>query len=146
MAFRFSLDTLLDYREALERRELLALERAQQEVLGLELQIRGVQQEQVTIVEGRQSNLRRGMKACELQALIEAEVALERRNNELTEMLRKSMLKREECLTTYREIRGKRELLEKLRSRKLAEYTREQSQAEQRRIDDVYLSRRKRTQ
>jgi flagellar biosynthesis chaperone FliJ len=86
------------------------------------------------------------MKACELQALVEAEVQLERRKNEITEALHKSTLMREECLATYREIRRKRELLEKLRSRKLAEYTREQSQAEQRRIDDVYLSRRKRTQ
>lgn len=146
MAFRFSLNTLLTYREALEQRELLALERVQQEVLGVELQIRGVQQEQAAIVENRQSHLSRGMKACELQALVEAEVQLEQLKCELTEALHKSMLKREECLSTYREIRRKRELLEKLRSRKLAEYTREQSQAEQRRIDDVYLSRRKRDQ
>ena len=146
MAFRFSLDTLLDFREALERRELLALEKAQQEVLGIEVQLRGVQRDQSTIVESRQSHLSRGMKACELQALVEAEVQLERRKNEITEALHKSTLMREECLATYREIRRKRELLEKLRSRKLAEYTREQSQAEQRRIDDVYLSQRKRTQ
>lgn len=146
MAFRFSLNTLLKYREALERRELLALERAQQEVLGTELQIRAVQQEQGAVAESRESHLRHGMKACELQALVDAEMQLEQRENQLTEALHKSMLKREECMGRYREIHRKRELLEKLKARKLAEYTREQSQAEQRRIDDLYLSRRKRTQ
>lgn len=144
MAFRFSLEALLKYREALERRELLALERTQQEVIAAESEVRKTEKQRSDTVETRQTQLSVGMKANELRALVEAELQLEQRKEEQVRALKELVIKREQRMGAYRESRRKRDLLEKLRSRKLADYTREQAQAEQERMDDLYLARRKR--
>ena len=146
MAFRFSLAAVLKYREALELREFVALEKVQQEIARLEAQIHEAEQDRCAKEQRRGQELKRGMRSRHLQEALDQELAIERYRDVLTKKQEELALKRQELLKAYEESRRKRELLEKLRDRKLGEYTHEQAKAEQATIDDVFLSRRKPTQ
>lgn len=143
MAFRFSLAAVLKYREALELREFVALEKVQQEIARLELQILDAEQDRYAKEQSRRHELTRGMRSRHLQDAIDQELAVERYRDELVKQKTELALKRQELFKAYEESRRKREILEKLRDRKQAEYTREQAKAEQATIDDLFLSRRK---
>ncbi|MFZ0481254.1 MAG: hypothetical protein WAL71_19095 [Terriglobales bacterium] len=143
MSFRFSLSGVLKYREALEQRELAALEAVQQEIALIEAQIEQATQELHAAGESRTEGLKRGMRSIQLQDAIERELGVERYRNELTKKKQELAIKRQELFKIYDEARQKRELLEKLRDRKLGEYTRAQAKAEQATIDDLFLARRK---
>ena len=143
MAFRFSLAAVLKYREALELREFVALEKVQQEIARLEAQIREAEQDRCAKEQSRGQELTRGMRSQHLQDAIDQELAVERYRDELAKQKTGLALKRQELFKAYEESRRKREILEKLRDRRLAEYTREQAKAEQATIDDLFLSRRK---
>jgi flagellar export protein FliJ len=142
MSFRFSLAAVLKYREALELREFAALERVQQEIARLEANIDAAEKDRLALVSSRAEDLTRGMRALHLQDAIERELILERYQNDLRKKQHELTLKRQELLKAYDESRLKRELLEKLRDRKFAEYVRSQTKAEQATIDDLFLARR----
>ena len=146
MAFRFSLAAVLKYREALEQRELAALERAQTEIAVLEKQIREAEADLCRLEQHRGEELRRGMPSIHLQSAIAQEHALDSLQKELTRKLEDLKIKRQQLLKIYEEARQKRELLERLRDRRLRDYTREQTKAEQSAIDDLFLSRWKQSQ
>ncbi|MGA9527439.1 MAG: hypothetical protein WBS24_04935 [Terriglobales bacterium] len=143
MPFRFSLSGVLKYREALEQRELTALEAVQQEIVLIEGQIEQATQALHAAGESRTEGLKRGMRSIQLQDAIERELGIERHRNDLIKKKQELAAKRQELFKIYEEARQKRELLEKLRDRKLGEYTREQSKAEQATIDGLFLARRK---
>jgi flagellar FliJ protein len=146
MAFRFSLAAVLTYREALEQRELAALERAQQEIALLETQIRDADADLRLLEQRRHEDLRRGLPSIHLQEAIEREQALLQLQKDLEKKNADLKAKRLEILKTYEEARQKRELLEKLRDRRRGEYSRSQARAEQTAIDDLFLSRWKPSQ
>ncbi len=146
MAFRFSLAAVLTYRDALEQRELAALEKVQQEIALLEIRIRQAEEDLCRLERCREDELKRGMPSIHLQDAIEQEHAVDRLQKDLTKTLADLSVKRQEIFKAYEEARQKRELLEKLRSRRLSEYTREQARAEQAAIDDLFLARWKRSQ
>jgi flagellar FliJ protein len=143
MPFRFSLAAVLRYREAIEQRELAALEAVQQEIARIEAAIERTEEELRTAGHGRNEALKRGMRSIQLQDALERELGLERYRTELTNKKQELAIKRLELFKIYDEARQKRELLEKLRDRKLGEYTRAQAKAEQATIDDLFLARRK---
>lgn len=146
MAFRFSLAAVLKYREALEQRELAALEKAQSEIALLEAQIRQAEEDLCCLERRREVELKRGMPAIHLQDAIEQEHALDRLQKGLTRKLEDLRVQRQDIFKAYEEARQKRELLEKLRGRQFNEYTREQAKAEQAAIDDLFLARWKQSQ
>ena len=123
MAFRFSLAAVLKYREALELREFVALEKVQQEIARLEAQIHEAEQDRCAKEQRRGQELTRGMRSRHLQEALDQELAIERYRDVLTKKQEELALKRQELLKAYEESRRKRELLEKLRDRKLGEYT-----------------------
>ncbi|MFZ3266970.1 MAG: hypothetical protein WA172_23405 [Terriglobales bacterium] len=143
MAFRFSLAAVLKYREALELREFVALEKVQQEIARLEAQIHEAEQDRGAKEQRRGQELARGMRSKQLQDAIDQELAVERYRDELAKQKTELALKRQELFKAYEESRRNREILAKLRTRKRADYTREQAKAEQATIDDLFLSRRK---
>ncbi|MGA3193510.1 MAG: flagellar FliJ family protein [Terriglobales bacterium] len=145
MPFRFSLDAVLKYREALELREFVALEKAQQEIALLESQIVEAEQNRLAREQNRAQELRRGMRSKHLQDALDDEQALEHLRDELKKKQEELAIKRQEIFQAYQEARRNREIIEKLRERKLADYTRSQTKAEQARIDDLFLARRKPT-
>lgn len=144
MAFRFSLATLLRYREALEQRELLALEKLQHEIALAEARIIDTQQKQRALEDRRQSGLREGMTAIQLQSELQDEATLQSHSNDLKRQKQELFSKRERRMATFNEAREAREVVEKMRERKLSEYTREQSKAEQSVLDDLFLAWQKR--
>jgi flagellar export protein FliJ len=146
MPFRFSLAAVLKYREALELREFVALEKVQQEIARLEVEILEAEQERHAKEQRRGQELTRGMRSKHLQDAIDDELAVERYRDELAKKKTELALKRQELFKAYEEARRNREILKKLRERKLGEYRREQAKAEQATIDDLYLSRRKPSQ
>ena len=146
MAFRFSLAAVLTYREALEQRELAALERVQQEIALLEKQIQDAESNLRLLEQQREEELKRGMRSIHLQDAIEREHTALQLQKELAKRCADLRIKRQGILNAYEEARQKRTLLEKLRERKLHEYTREQAKAEQTMIDDLFLSRWKPSQ
>jgi flagellar FliJ protein len=142
MSFRFSLAAVLKYREALELREFAALERVHQEIAALEANLDAAEKDRLALESSRAEDLTRGMRALHLQDAIERELILERYQKDLRKKHQELALKRQELLKAYDESRRKRELLEKLRDRKLADYLRAQTKVEQATIDDLFLARR----
>ncbi len=86
------------------------------------------------------------MRAKHLQDALDDEQAIERLRKELKKKQEELAIKRQEIFQAYEEARHKREIIEKLRERKLADYIRRQTKAEQGAIDDLFLARRKPTQ
>jgi len=146
MAFRFSLAAVLNYRAALEQRELAALERAQAEIALLENQIRKAEADLCRMEQHRGQQLQRGMPSIHLQDAIAQEQAVDSLQKELTKKHEELKSRRQLLLRVYEEARQKRELIERLRDRRLSEYTREQTKAEQAAVDDLFLSRWKQSQ
>jgi flagellar FliJ protein len=146
MAFRFTLGAVLKYREALEQRERAALEKAQLEIALLEMQI-GKAEEDLSLLEQRRDcELKRGMPAIHLQQAIEQEHTVVQLKDDLTKKREELRLKRLGILKAYEDVRQKRELMERLRERRFAEYTRKQAKAEQAVLDDLFLARHRQGQ
>lgn len=144
MAFRFTLDAVLKYRKNLEQREYLALGRVHQEIAQVELELEQSEAWRSDAARLRETEAARGIASIHLQDAYERERQLEKQRDELQVKQQELKLKRQQCLKAYELARQKREILEELRSRQLQAYVLDQSRREQRRVDDMFLSRLKR--
>lgn len=145
MAFRFALAAVLKFRETMEQQAYLALERIQQEIAQIERRIHKCEERIAVSAKRRESELRRGIASVHLQAAYDEEMALQKQREALEAKLKELQVKRQECLKAYEVARQKREILHDLRTRQLAAYHREQLKREQKTLDDIFLSRRKRS-
>jgi len=146
MAFQFKLAAVLRYRESFEQREYLALQRIHLEIARTEAQIRQCQELHATARMHRETELARGIASIQLQAVCEEELALEKHLEKLQAQRRELEGKRQQCLKTYQLARQKREVLDHLRVRQLDAYRRAQAKRQQNTLDDIFLSRYRRTQ
>jgi flagellar export protein FliJ len=146
MSFRFSLAGVLRYRESIEQREYFVLEKIQQEVNRVDQRIREVEADYSTATQNRAAELAKGVRAAELQATYEYQRALELQIEALRVRLQELKTKWSQQLATYQLARRNRETLDKLREKQFDLYTREQAKREQAVIDDLFLSRRGRSQ
>ena len=144
MAFRFALAALLEYRESLEQREYLALEKTQQEIVQTQIALHQCAESRSAATRRREADLCCGVTSVHLQAAYEEETALEERGEKLRAQLRELQVRRQNCLRAYELARRNRELLDELRIQQLDAYRREQAKREQATLDDVFLSRRRR--
>ena len=144
MAFRFALAAVLKYRESLEQREYLALEKTQQEIVQTKIALDQCEKRRSAATRRREADLRRGVTSVHLQAAYEEETALEEQGEKLRAHLRQLQVQRENCLKAYELARRNRELLDKLRTRQLDAYRHDQAKRQQATLDDVFLSRRRR--
>jgi len=143
MPFHFPLATVLRYRESIEQRERLALEKIQQEIAGIELQIRQTDDACSAASENRVAGLAHGTTAAEMQAAYEYQKALEQLSAILRARLQDSKKKWQQQLVVFEAARRNRETLEKLRQQQREVYNREQAKREQAAADDLFLSRRR---
>jgi flagellar export protein FliJ len=141
MAFRFTLAAVLKYRENIEQREYLALQRIQQEIAQTEAQIHQFQEQYSAARKYRDAELARGMASIHLQAVYDQELALEKQLVKLQAQLQELEGKRHECLKIYQLARQKRQVLDHLRVRQLETYRRAQAKRQQNTLDDIFLSR-----
>jgi flagellar export protein FliJ len=144
MAFRFTLAAVLKYRKSLEQREYVALGRVHQEIAQVEAQLHQCEQWISEIAGLRAAETARGIASVHLQDAYERECGLEKQRDELQVKRQELKVKRQQCLRAYEQARQKREILEELRSQQLQAYVLDQSRREQRRVDDMFLSRLKR--
>jgi len=145
MAFRFSLAAVLKFRESLEQQAYLALERIQQEIAQTERRIQKCEERLSQAAQRRLTELRRGIASVHLQSAYDEELALQKEREGLQAKLQELQVKRQECLKAYEWARQKREVLSDLRARQLNTYHREQIKNQQKMLDDIFLSRRKRS-
>src|SRR6202042_2045088 len=101
MPFHFPLVTVLRYRESIEQRERLALEKIQQEIAGVELQIRQTNDARSVASEKRIAGLSQGTSAAEMQAGYEYQKTLEQLSEILRARLQDSKKKWQQQLVTY---------------------------------------------
>jgi flagellar export protein FliJ len=144
MAFRFTLAAVLKYRKNLEQREYLALGRVHQEIAHVESLLAECEEWRSDAARRRETEATRGIASVHLQDAYERERQLEKQRDELQVKQQELKLKRQQCLKAYELARQKREVLEELQNRQLQAYVLDQSRREQRRVDDMFLSRLKR--
>jgi flagellar export protein FliJ len=145
MAFRFTLAAVLKYRENIEQREYFALERIQQEVARVEARIQQVEEQHSAVRQRRDAELARGIASIHLQTAYEQELALDKQLDKLQAQLQELQGRRRQCLKTYQLARQKREVLDHLRVRQLEAYRRAQAKRQQTTLDDIFLSRQRRS-
>jgi flagellar export protein FliJ len=145
MAFRFALAAVLKFRETMEQQAYLALELIQQEIAQIQRRIRKCEERIAVAAKRRETELRRGIASIHLQAAYDEMLALQQQREALQAKLRELQVKHQECLKAYEEARQKREVLADLRTRQIEAYRREQLKREQKMLDDIFLSRRKRS-
>jgi flagellar export protein FliJ len=144
VSFHFPLAAVLRYRESIEQREHLALERLQQEIARVGMRMRQIEEARATATQGFLTDLTRGTRAAEVQAAYEHQRALERQHEALETLSQELNKKWREQIVTYELARRNRETMENLRQRQLEAYRREQAKREQAVIDDLFLMRRRR--
>lgn len=145
MPFHFPLAAVLRYRESMEQREHLALERLQQEIARIEVRMRQIGGVRSTATQAVLAELTRGTRAADVQAAYEHQRALEQQHEALQTLLQELKKQWRQQLVIYELARRNRETVENLRQRQLDAYSREQAKHQQAVIDDLFLMRRRRS-
>lgn len=142
MAFRFSLQTVLQFRRSVEHQEEIRLRAIHQALRKVRHQI-----EQIAAAICQESELSRneiegGTTGAEIQFHAETHSALmEQQRRYQCELLRLAKIC-EQQQVVFNQARKQRETLESLRDRLLRDYETESRRREQRTIDELFLMRR----
>jgi len=142
MPFRFPLQTLLRFRQSLERQQELRLQEAHQQVAAIRQQIARVRQSRAELDLEELRELQSGVSAAQLHFHILVRSLLAKRR----ESLEGELARREESLRErqqeFQAARRQREAVAALRDGQLRAYTQTEARREQRRLDDLFLLRR----
>jgi flagellar export protein FliJ len=141
MAFHFTLEQVLRVRESIERREELVLQRAEMEVARVRRRIEELTELLASIDRRREESLKKPLKAYELQGMdAEMNAATDARLALLGTLKTVEEL-RDAQLTVYRTAHNGRQMLTDLEEEKRMEYEKEQTRAQQKRLDDLFAAR-----
>ena len=142
MPFRYSLEAVLKLRasfERLERNRLLLISAALNRVReSLESLARDFSASQAAVLQ----KLERGVSGGELELDILLQQAMRDRRAVLTRRETELMAQQTMQHRVYQSAKMRRELLDELRERRLAQYQAEQGRREQQRLDELFLIRR----
>lgn len=144
MAFRFALAAVLQYREALEQREYLVLEKIQVEIAQAERRLQKLEESWAAAAQRRETELGRGTPSIHLQAAYNQELFFQKQRDDLLLKRQELQIKRQQAMKAYELARQKREVMEELRTRQFDSYRHEQAKREQRAVDDIFLARHRR--
>lgn len=142
MAFKFNLDVVLRLRESIEDREFRELEKIQFEITKTISVLHAIDDQRQQAAHARYAELQKGVNAVDLQGLCDAEKALDNFKLLTAEKLKELGIKRTEQLEVYRKARMNREILSELKSQKKEAHDQRVSTAQQKQIDDLFISRR----
>lgn len=141
MAFRFPLATVLRFRQSIEKREELALQKV---LVDIAQNIRKIEQLSARIAEAqqmREETLRQYTSAFQLQSMLcEVQIAAERRRS-LIDSLASLEQKRIMQMTAYQAALQDRRTLSELEGRRREEYKVERERAQQKQVDDIFGAR-----
>jgi flagellar export protein FliJ len=141
VAFRFTLEQVLRVRESIERREELALQRAEFEVACVKRRIEELTQELAAASRRRDEALQEPMQAYLLQGMdAEINAALEARQQSI-EKLKVVQAQRDQQRAIYQVAHNGRQMLTDFRKQQRIEYELEEVKAQQKKIDDLFAAR-----
>src|ERR1700723_785048 len=109
MSFHFPLAAVLRYRESMEQREHLALERLQQEISRVEATLLQIGEDRSTAMQTLLADLAQGTRAAEVQAAYEHQRALQQQHEALQTLLQELKKKWRQQLASYVLARRNRE-------------------------------------
>lgn len=141
MAFRFSLEGVLRFRENVERIEELALNKIVQEIASVQADLDQAGLQQRSLREQREVELARGLPAIHLQEVAEQEREFNTRAEGLRALLQELERKRVEQLEIYRKAQQNQRILSEIRQQQRHSYDRDQRRQEQKTLDDLFLQR-----
>ena len=144
MRFRFTLASVLRFREGIEKREELSLQRVQFEMARVRRRIDELTKELATAGNEREEALQNWMQAFRLKNLQdEMNAAVEARQSLLGTL---ATLKKqsEEQMKIYQAARVNRRMLTDLQKRQQETWEQNQQRVEQRRVDDTFTARMQR--
>ncbi len=144
MAFQFSLAVVLRVRESVEEREECALQSIQLEVTRTQNQI-----EELNVAIGgahraRENALRQAISGGQLHSLLWEEQAVEQQVCLFQGKLRELEQERDKQMKVYQAAHRDCEMLIDMRKKQRDIYDREWLRAEQKRLDDIFMTRRHR--
>ena len=141
MAFRFTLDAVLRFRESVEHSEEATLLLIVQQIIAAERELQQVDAEQVRIRGQRERDLALKLPAAHLREIAERELGLKVAADGLRLRLRQLEAQRLAQLAVYQTARQDREVLSELRERQRHAYQLNQKRQEQKTLDDLFLAR-----
>jgi flagellar FliJ protein len=141
MAFRFSLEAVLQFRQSLEESEEVILNSIAQEIASLQQEMRQLSAQRQAWSERKAHELSRGLPAIQLQEMCEREEQFVEAAKAQEVRLAALEKKRVEQMVRYRAARRDRELLSEMRKQKRHLYMRDQMRQEQKMLDDLFLAR-----
>ena len=143
MAFRFSLEGVLRFRENVERMEELALNKIVQDIASVQADLDQADLRQQALREQREAELARGLPAIHLQEVAEQEREFNNLADGLRARLQELEYKRVEQLEIYRKAQQNQRILSEIRQQQRHSYERDQRRQEQKTLDDLFLQRTK---
>ena len=141
MAFRFTLDAVLRFRESVEHSEEATLLLIVQQIVAAEQELGQLGEEQVRIRTQREKDLALKLPASHLMDIAERESQLKVAADGLRVRLRQLETQRLAQLAIYQNARRDREVLSQLRERQHRAYQLQQKRQEQKTLDDMFLVR-----
>jgi flagellar export protein FliJ len=142
MAFQFSLDAILHLRQSLERQHELLLREANQQVAAVQLRIDHLNAELSERTNQEAMQLESILSGAELQFMQLCRSVLIGQRKGLEKRLATAQAIRDSCMTSFRQARQQREVLETLRQTQAQAYRQNEARQSQRDLDDLLLLRR----
>jgi flagellar FliJ protein len=144
MAFRFPLATVLRVRESIEKREERALQSIQLEIARLLRQIEELSAEIAQAHIARNTALQKPIAAINLQMMTWQAHAADDRKAALLQTLTALELKRDEQIKVYQAAHRAHETVLNMKHEQQDAHEQEQTRAQQKYLDDIFIARRQR--
>jgi len=141
MGFRFPLASVLQFRESIEKREELALQKVQFEVARVRRRIDELTEELAKASDEREESLQRWMQACQLKDLQDEMNSAVVAKQTLSETLVTLKSQRDTHMKLYQAARVNRRMLTDLQKQQREAWEQSQHRIEQKRMDDVFTAR-----
>jgi flagellar export protein FliJ len=145
MAFRFSLATVLRFRESVEKREELALQQIVLEIARTRLEIERLAGEITVRQEAMNKALQQPITAVRLQCLLNEANEIIERKKLMIESLVPLEQKRRAQMEAYQAAHRARQMLSDMEERQRDAYELERTRSEQKFVDDIFAARAQRS-
>jgi flagellar export protein FliJ len=142
MAFHFSLDSVLHYRQSIEHQQELRLRAANQRVARVRNMVEHLDGRRRELNSRQAEELSAGVTAAELRFELQCEAELLRQRRELEQQLAGLEKVRDQQRVIFQQARRTRETLEAVRDQQLRVYQKAAARRQQRGLDDLFLMRR----
>ena len=144
MGFRFTLASVLRFRESIEEREELALQKVEFEVARVRRRLDELTEELAKASNERETSLQKSMEAFRLKDLQDEMNAAVQTKQILFETLTTLKSQRDAQMRLYQAARVNRRTLTDLQKHQQSAWEQEQIRVEQKQLDDIFSARMQR--